>query len=333
MVNLSFIALKLAPKNRQKKVGASSEQKNVNFRDYFSNSKDTKMIAKDVTSEMKNGQHWLKTKYAIIFLYDFLNDQESREFISTYGWKLHYQSSASITLVTYHSPEMVEKWHNVQFREKLKTDFNSDPFKIMEMVENLQKKYNVNKLPSMVILKKDYRGNVESLNIDVSLYNRETLKSLLKDTMEIINDNYEEKFSVISQKICGPDFEILSSCHREDDSTYYHIYDLIKSESKGKKLQYTQADLAAELGITAKSLYNKRIQKSFTRDELIYIAIRFGLSIQKLNGLLRENNHSDLGIDGRDSVIRNGLYQKLKIKEVDQELIIRDYMGIIKEKT
>jgi hypothetical protein len=48
--------------------------------------------------------------------------------------------------------------------------------------------------------------------------------------------------------------------------------------------------------------------------------------------LLRENNHAEIGIDGRDGIILSALYQNLNIEEVHQQLLEKGYQGIKIEK-
>ena len=64
----------------------------------------------------------------------------------------------------------------------------------------------------------------------------------------------------------------------------------------------------------------------------MYIAIRFKIPVEDLNMLLRENNHGEIRIDGRDGVILSGLYDQLSIDEVEQQLLDKGYQGIKIEK-
>ena len=52
---------------------------------------------------------------------------------------------------------------------------------------------------------------------------------------------------------------------------------------------------------------NRKHSKGFTRDECICIGFVYGIDVESLNELLRDNDHADLGLDDRDGIIRRCL--------------------------
>ena len=141
-------------------------------------------------------------------------------------------------------------------------------------------------------------------------------KAIYNTTIGIIrkiNENYEESFEYITDLIEGREYS--KNMHKEEFSTYNFIEDLTKTESKlGLK------GLASELGYDVKTLYNRRVKRTFKREELFYIAVRFGISVNDLNKLLRENGRQELGYSGKDGVIRRALIDGLSIFDVECEL-------------
>ena len=283
----------------------------------------------DITKKMAQGKYGLKGKYSIIFLYNSEYDTESKEFITEYGWKIHNLSSANIRILTYYSERMVSNWFNVHFREKIKFDNSIPANMVRNIIRDLKTIYEVEKLPSIVIVKKNSEGNEEYFNVGLSGYNKEGILGIFKEIIEIINDNCEEDFSVISNKICRYNSEIKKSNNMSNISNFYYIRDLINKESNHCEDKYHLYNLAKELDISERTLLNKRTKNTFTRDECFYIGIRFKISSQELNRILRINNQTEIGMAGRDAIIRQGLIYEKTVEEVHEELIWSGFSGII----
>ncbi len=282
----------------------------------------------DVTKEIVKGKYDLKNKFTIIFLYDFLNDDVSREFIATYGGKLHNYSSASINILTYFSSDMVKRWSNVQNRECIAYDDDHNGSKVLELINNLQKAYKVNHLPSIVVIKKE-KEKEESFVLDLSIYNKkkEDLYKIFKDVMEKTNDYCEDDFSILARNVVGDSYVEKGNTMSYFNTSNY-IADLVKEENK--KSKYNLYDLALDLGISERGLRDKRAKDTFTRDECFYIAIKFSIDIEDLNELLRVNNQREIALAGRDGIIRKCLYENKDIYESDNELRRNGYKGLIK---
>ena len=133
--------------------------------------------------------------------------------------------------------------------------------------------------------------------------------------MEVISDNCDEDFKVIKNKIKKTSI-MNNNSNIQNIELYNYIGELIR-----KQANYNQEDLAGELNINVRTLRNKRNNRTFSRDECIYIALRFGLSIEVLSKLLRINGRSELGYkDPRDLIIRNALDECFGIDDMQERL-------------
>jgi hypothetical protein len=284
---------------------------------------DTLTVAKDVTTIMQKGDYLFKHKYGLLYLYDIQNDFDSVEFITTYGWRLHNHSSSNIPIITYFSEIMVEKWVNVINKSKLLFNNKVNPFEVIAIVNRCKNNFNVEQLPSIVIIQRSMLGYKDYRNICLASYTAVEKFDIFKNIMDTIIDNYDENLSVIYSKINS----INAKNHDKHFNTYNFIADLVEEESK-KENKYTLADLARELNIDVKTLYNKRRFSKFTRDEILYFGLRFSISLDNLNKLLRENNHLDLGLFGRDGFIRVGLINNYSVEEVNRTLSHNGYQEL-----
>lgn len=327
MENLSFVELKV----KKKKEKLSNENFTKDSFSFIDSTKDIKTEAIDITNKMANGEYNFKTKYTIIFLYEYFKDEESRNFIKFYGGKLHNRSSANITILTYYSPDM--GWDNVQYKEKLQYDRFQNNEKIEALIKNLRKVYNVEELPAIVVVKK---GSKEYCSINLSNYKKDDMYDAFNDFIEIINDNCEEDFSRIINKLSGSASTTNTSINSYRFNTDEFIHDLIKEEDKEyqesqiSRCRYTLDNLADEMNISVKTLYNKRTKNTFTRDECFYLIIRFNQSIFELKDLLIANNHQELGYKGRDGIIRECITNNYSIEYAEKMLKKKCYEGIIK---
>ena len=274
-----------------------------------------KTNAKVVTDKINNGNYSLDTEYTIVYLYDPFIDDFSSKFISSYGGRLHNASSSNITILTYFDANEPNRWLNVQQRDKIRNDPNCDPLRAREIMKEIKDLYKIENIPSMIIIKKDKQGNEQSFNIDVSQYNiADELFKSFREIMDTINDNCEEDFNVIEGKLCNSRTKIIMKNNMSIMNTRNFIKKLIKDNG------YTEETFAPELNISERTLRNRMRDNTFTRDECLYIGVKFGVSIPRLNELLRENGYLDLGYNERDSIIRLGITNGYDISDVNSEL-------------
>lgn len=283
----------------------------------------------DITNIFSEGKYKIETAFTIIYLYDYMCDSASRDFIAMYGGELHKKTSSNITILTYFSTDTAMKWPNVYNRDKIRSNDDNDPAKVMKIVNNLQETYNVQNLPAMVIIKKD-----ESFVLPIEGSNKEIIKKYFYDVIKKIDEHCEQDISVIKNYIIGPNEDALKNKKKEKINVSDFIQELVDNEG------YILDDLALEMGISVRTLYNKRekIKESkFTRDECFFIAIRFGIGINKLQWLLREYNNVEIGMGGRDGIIYKALIDGRKgINDIMNinNILIRNYGdGIINEKS
>ena len=276
----------------------------------------TKLQVNDITNSFYQGEYDIKTKYAIIYLYDFMNDNESKDFIAMYGGELHNKTSANITVLTYFSTDTAKKWSNVYNEDKIRCGDDIPASKIMETINTFKNAYNVNKLPAMVIIKRDKSLNEESFILPLENFNKINIKRCFDDVIKKIDSHCGDDFSVIRDYILGPDGTIIKSKQLSNMKVQEYIKHLVDDEAK--VIKYGLDYLAVELGISTRTLYNKmhKVNSScFTRDECFFIALRFGVSIPKLNSILRNYNHVEIGMGGRDGVIYKALIDGKKGEE------------------
>lgn len=288
---------------------------------------EVKVGIKDVTNQIEDGKYSFKTKYSIIFIYDIYSDLTSTDFLRTYGGKLHNESSANITILTYFDEFTMSRWRNVQQREKIGYNPVCDTTKIEMITEQLKHAYEITTLPAMIIRKQEKDGE-ESCVLDLSGYTVDALYEVFKKVMNNINDYCEEDFALLRDTIIGQNSEkVLKGNYFDTFNTYNYIGTLVRQTR-----YYNLDNLASDLGINIKTLYNKRVNDSFTRDECIYIGIKFKIGIDNLNKLLRKNYHQVLGYGDRDGIIYRCIQNEDNIDTVDEELVRHHYPTLLKIK-
>lgn len=284
--------------------------------------------AKNVTKEILKGRYGLENRYTILYLYNIRKDPESIDFLDDYGGKIHNLTSLNISVLTYFTSSMIKRWTNIHYREELEKQSDTDDLKVLKTIRVLKNAYKVKSLPSMVVIKKDIDEKEESFNIDLSMYQKDEIYHKFTQVIDIINDNCEEDFETIEKKIDLSKTEITKESRMSDFNTFNYVEDLVKGQRK-KLRNYKQEDLAAILGITERTLRNKRSNNTFTREECIIIGLEFSISVDELNLLLRKNERSDLSDRGRDKVIRKCLNSKLSIYEANDELIKNGFDSLL----
>ena len=117
--------------------------------------------------------------------------------------------------------------------------------------------------------------------------------------------------------------DIKNNQKRMDDlNLQIYLKDLIDSEKENNR-KYNFTSLARELNINERTLRNKKANNTFKKDECIYIALRFGLSVGELNRLLVQNNCDRLSALGRDGAIMNCL--KCKYNYQDSNKFLKEH--------
>lgn len=328
MVSLSLVEFK-SEKNKNKRVNNSiyeepGTSKHFCYISPISLNKENGQSeytqkTKDVTIDALNNGIFLKSKYTIIYLYDFPNDKVSYEFVENYGGKLHNLSSLNVTIMTYFESFMVNSWTNVHFRDEIRLVPNNYE-RMLSLIQEVKETFEVKNMPAMIIIKKG--ANVDHyFNIELSDFQPLDIYNLFKEVINIINENCDCSFKDISKKISGKKTPVKNKTiklHRMN--TFDFIKDLVDRERNLKGGKYNLEYLADRMGIDRRTLINKRSSNSFTRDECFFIAFEFGISIIELNELLRLNWHPKISEDPRDQLIEKCLYEGCDINEVNEQL-------------
>lgn len=283
----------------------------------------------DVTDRITEGHYIIDTPFTIIYLYDLADDTKSVKFLTKYGGKLHTRSSKNVTILTHVDSKMVHEWGDVIWREEIR----SRDIRPFQAFRDLKEFYKIDddKLPAMIIIKQNRFGDEESCIVDLSnqKYSEDDLFNAFIQTIEMIEENCEKDFSKIVSLVNGSyDNDTLF----DGFNTYNYIYQQVKEYNKKPYCSCTQESLARELGISPRTLNNKRTNNTFTRDECIYIGIKFGLTIDKLNTLLKVNKQDQLGFNGRDSIIRDGLLNRENIVRINLVLANNHFNKVLEEK-
>ena len=270
---------------------------------------------RDITDEMIAGRFVFKPVYTLFFLYDYMEDNESRDFISFYGGKLHRITSANISIVTYFTTKMVENWSNIPYRETVQGNEVRDYNRIMNKIRAIQSEYNVSCLPALVVVKNDTNDYDNYCVVYLDDLEKDSIYNAVVDIIDKINNNYEADFKVIKELIKGPG----EDDYQEDGKTSGS--DFIQSLAKQEGISLN--DLAKEMKISVRAFYDKREKvknRRLTRDEILYIGLRFGITTTKLDELLKDYGHQELGYSDRDAVIRKALIRGISLYEVENEV-------------
>ena len=277
---------------------------------------------RDITYRISSGDYYFKPGYTLLYLYDFMEDDESRDFLKFYGGNLHRETSANISIVTYYTKQMVDEWTNIPYRELLSGSDEGDYNQIIDKVKVLKDLYNVKKLPALVVIKNNDELD-ESCVIEVAGLKRNGIYNMVMGVIRMILNNYEEDFSVLTDKLEGREYS--KNKNIEKFSTYNFIASLVKKDKF-----CTLTTLANDLHIDVKTLYNKRVSATFTRDECLFIGARFGITVSELNKLLKENGRQELGFAGRDGLVRKALINDQGLYELIDELEKNGFDGLLK---
>lgn len=336
MIGISLVEFK-SEKIRSKRVNNSiyEESGMSNYVGYLSpislnknnDQSEIKQQINDVTKEVLNNGIFLRSKYTIIYLYDFMKDNVSFDFIKNYGGKLHNMSSLNVTIMTYFESYMVNRWSNVHFKDEIRIGNNNNK-KIFSIIEEVKQTFEVQNMPAMIIIQKGANGD-HYFNIELSGFTQLDIYNLFNDVINIINENCDCQFKDIAKKISGKKSPVKNKTIKlQRMNTFDFIKDLVDREKKLTGGTYNLEFLANRMGFDRKTLVNKRNGNSFTRDECFFIAFEFGISLIELNELLRLNWHPKISEDPRDQLIEKCLYEGLDISEVNDKLMDENFETI-----
>ncbi len=275
---------------------------------------EEKRLAKDVTSSWNEGAYKFASPYFLFFLYE-PSDGCGIPFLKEYGGKLNNLSSSNVTILTFFEKSMVDNWKNVQHREKINVKEHLDPFKVSHSISVLRERFKVASLPSLILVKKEGEGD-KSLTIPLLSKDPSSIYASFKGVIEKINDNCEEDFAYLSREILGEEGKIEEGAFtRTQNQNFLDFFDDAREE---KDLDLT--DIAVALGVERKTLYNKRVNQSFSRIECLKLGLLFGLNESALNKTLRYNDHRDLSYSVLDCKVKEALREGKKLEEVEGDL-------------
>lgn len=312
MENLSFLEISHVKEKEKDIIGRLSGQSCDNSTMSFLAQIPKKPGIRDITEEIYDNRFVYKPPYTIFFLYDFMNNDASRNFISVYGGELHKKTSMNISIVTYYTTRMVENWSNIPYRETVRGAEQRDYNNIMNKIRSLQSDFNISYLPALVVVNNNDTSYNNYCSVYLSDLNKDEIYDVMIGVINIINNNYEADFQEIKRMIKGDIEEV-----NEEDIYEKSTFSVTKSLAK--KCGIRLDNLAQEMGIDVKTFYNKRKNRSLTRDEILYMGLKLGITVNELDFLLHDNNQQKLGYDGRDGDIRIALSRGYKNTEVEKQ--------------
>ncbi len=272
---------------------------------------------KDVTSLFAEGCYDFKTQYFIFFLYDLCNE-DSASFIADYGGKLHNLSSSKVTILTFFEKGMAERWRNVQERREIRCRDRIDPFKVNRALNVLQKRFGISSLPALILVKKEDNGD-KSIVIPLGETDSVSIYRTFETVISTVDDNCEEDFSVISEKLLGDDAPMADEDAYDDATSSVYLYNFIDDMRK-KDERVTLECLYDSLHISRKTFYNKRVNATFTRDECLKLGIILSLKEDSLNELLRLNSNQKLTFGEKDRKVKKAIREGREFVDVEHDI-------------
>lgn len=271
-------------------------------------------LAQDVTSLWSEGAYEFESPYFLFFLYE-PSDESCLSFLREYGAKLNNLSSSNVTILTFFEKSMVDSWRNVQHREKISAEEHLDSFKVNHTLNVLRERFKVSSLPALILVKKVGESD-ESIHIPLLSKDPSSMYASFKGVIEKINDNCEEDFAYLSKEILGDDSVIENDAFlRTQNQNFLDFFDDARKE---KDLDLY--DIVAALGITRKTIYNKKVNRSFDRMQCLKLGFLFGLNENSMNRLLRYNNQRELSYGEFDCKVKEALRKGKSLEEVQGEL-------------
>ncbi len=271
-------------------------------------------LVQDVTSLWNEGAYGFESPYFLFFLYE-MDDDVSLSFLKEYGGKLNNLSSSNVTILTFFEKSMVSNWRNVQHREKIRCNEHLSSFQVSHSLNVLRERFKVTSFPSLILVKKEKEGD-RSILIPLLSEDPASMYASFKGVIERINDNCEENFEHLSKEILGEDGRIEDDAFiRTQNQNFLDFFD-DRREEKDLDLIH----IATSLGLARKTVYNKRMNQSFSRIECLKLGILFGLNEESLNRLLRYNERRELSYSLLDCKVREALRKGKSLEEVQDEL-------------
>ncbi len=271
-------------------------------------------LVQDVTSLWSEGAYEFESPYFLFFLYE-PGDEASLSFLKEYGGKLNNLSSSNVTILTFFEKSMVDGWRNVQHRERIKADEHLDSFKVNHSLNVLRERFGVTSFPSLILVKKEKEGD-RSVLIPLLSKDPSSIYASFEGVIKLINDNCEEEFDYLAKKILGEDGQIEDDAfNRAQNLNFLDFFDDTREEKDLDLMEIAEA-----LDITRKTVYNKRVNQSFSRTECLKLGFLFGLNENSLNRLLRYNEQRELSYSVLDCKVKEALREGKSLEEVRDEL-------------
>ncbi len=276
----------------------------------------------DVTDEIIKNTYTTECKYTLIYLYDYIRDAKSIEFLEKYGARLHNLTSANISILTFLDESITDSWKNISNRNKL-NPIDYDDQDVIRTINKLKRAFKVNQLPSLILVCNSLLK--DDVSISLEGYEGKNIYDLFKEINNIVLENYEESFAKIRDKIktANNNIKRINEIHQFNNSNF--INKLLKESD------IHQEDLSQDLCISDRTLRNKIANSNFNKEEIIFMAFKFKLDLFTLNKLLNANGRSSLGGNKREEIIKQCIKDKLGLNETN-DILIREKVDKIKYK-
>lgn len=322
MNNLKFIEIK---NNKREKDNFSYENGShirFNTLSFMTTLPKDTIDIEDVTDEIIKNTYTTNCKYTLIYLYNYICDAKSIEFLEKYGARLHNLTSANISILTFLDEGITDSWKNIANRNNLNS-IDYDDQDVIKTINKLKRTFKVKQLPSLILVCNSLVK--DDISISLEGYEKENIYDLFKEINNIVVENYEESFTKIRDKIntTNDNIKRINDIHQFNNSNF--INKLLKEN------KIHQESLSQDLCISDRTLRNKIANSSFTKEEIIFMAFKFKLDLFTLNKLLNVNGRSSLGGNKREEIIEQCIKDKLGLNETN-DILIREKVDQIKYK-
>ena len=263
---------------------------------------------RDVTDLIDGGLYHFDTPYLALFFYDS-EDEMSRKFIGIYGGSLHNKSSWNVTILTFFDVETVDKWSNVQRKDKIQIRNNFSQVHDDRALNILKNQFNVKSLPTLVLI--DGKHDNPPLTIPLQPGDPQSLNGFFVSFFKIIDDNPDDAFPAIMRGLSEVQSgrKLLNSAVKKN--SFYKYFGDLCSE-KGVKLK----DVQEALDVSSKTLYNKRADASSTREECLKLANILDLNEGEIKELMQYHDYRDVSLkEWNDILEKRVLNRDILMKE------------------
>ena len=264
-------------------------------------------------------------RYLLMFLYKG-SDAKSRDFLIKYGGKLN-DILDGMHMFTIYDEEIVRSWGNTTELELLLKQFSQfkdeDAFKRFKNIENIGESFEVKPDEYPVLIVYNVVNNKyakKTITVD-SYVTYKFMRDLILDIKENGNDSSENGFKRIRKMLSSDVFVDRSGLEERfmEEENFMDLYNEFKTRIYGSITR-----IQKHLDMT-KTTYDSRFlsdnfDRIFKRDQIIVMAIDFGLNEKDCNRLLRSYGYYILSNTHRDNIIANGLNNHLTFEEIEDEL-------------